>query len=472
MRGTPLKVKGRKFGGCTHRVLSLQYISMKLLAILLLILFCTTFITFKKSNTKECFSNNTRTCTTSKTGQVWCYGKNSATTGNEICGHPSDYSGKYYPLTKDLGQELYEKAIFRDKTDCATNYFTYREKAPGGAINSSSMKCWDEKRKWARGGTSISGAHIVRCTNLEKKEKPTKLVSNDKFTCTKRKNNEVWCYEKKSAFGTLTGNELCERPKEYQGSYYPLTKEAAGELFPHSTFEKKKDCATNYFQKGGSIYSSNMTCWDDEKRWKRKKSPIVRCTNREKPSEPPPAEPTPEEEEKQEEQKNLVEEIIQKKNIEQPNNIEYCKELDGLLCKQCEKGYKLTQENKVCSPIAIANCKTQEEELCKKCNEGYNLSKNTCLATPILNCKKQTDTICSKCISPYKGPKCEECEDKFIFENGKCKKGAKAPKILNIIEKKCSKMTCPKGYTKKEGFTNQRLLAAAIFPNHTIGSLL
>ena len=83
---------------------------MKLLIILLSILIF--FYSKDLFSRKESFSNNTRTCTTSKIGQVWCYGKNSATTGNEICGHPSDYSGKYYPLTKDLGQELYEKAIF------------------------------------------------------------------------------------------------------------------------------------------------------------------------------------------------------------------------------------------------------------------------------------------------------------------------------------------------------------------------
>jgi hypothetical protein len=107
-------------------------------------------------------------CKKSKSGQVWCAAKIPSVIGNEMCGHPAGYAGQYYSLPKNIAQELWPGAVVGDKSDCATNYFWTKAAYGGrlaGRLNTSSMKCWDNKRRWAR--NDPSRLSIVRCTTKE-----------------------------------------------------------------------------------------------------------------------------------------------------------------------------------------------------------------------------------------------------------------------------------------------------------------
>ena len=108
------------------------------------------------SNIVRCTNKEKVVCKRSSTGEVWCGSKTNNVSGNEMCGYPSGYKGKYYTLPEKIAKELWPSTTVHPNRDCATNYFI------GDSINTSSMGCWENQGRWSR-----KLNNIVRCRNKE-----------------------------------------------------------------------------------------------------------------------------------------------------------------------------------------------------------------------------------------------------------------------------------------------------------------
>ena len=95
--------------------------------------------------------------------ECWCYHQSGY--GNEVCGYPSNYDGRYYSLARDSSHSYTEiieglgKTVHPyhcDECDCATNQCT------SNGCYGTSLSCYSDQWRWARGH-----AGIVRCVNME-----------------------------------------------------------------------------------------------------------------------------------------------------------------------------------------------------------------------------------------------------------------------------------------------------------------
>jgi hypothetical protein len=97
--------------------------------------------------------------------------------------------------------------------------------------------------------------------------------------------------------------------------------------------------------------------------------------------------------------------------------IENCKTYDDTdlaLCKECNEGYKLSEDKNYC-PTAINNCKKYGIDYCQECNDNYETYDHgeTCEYTRLPNCINQVNNECQQCETYYviKEKKCVECDN-------------------------------------------------------------
>lgn len=101
-------------------------------------------------------------CRRDSAHQVWCVAASVplSTSGAQVCGYPSNYSGTYYAVTAAAATAW--GYTIGGGSDCATNYL-----AGTSQVRVSSLSCWTNQQRWARTGADSGSSVFVRCTSYE-----------------------------------------------------------------------------------------------------------------------------------------------------------------------------------------------------------------------------------------------------------------------------------------------------------------
>lgn len=101
-------------------------------------------------------------CRKDSANEAWCLPASAplTTTGAQVCGYASNYSGTYYAATA-AAATAWGKTL-ASGPDCATNYLT-----GASQVRVSSLSCWANQARWGRTGADSNSSVFVRCTSYE-----------------------------------------------------------------------------------------------------------------------------------------------------------------------------------------------------------------------------------------------------------------------------------------------------------------